>query len=355
MSKLQLENISHSYDSGKSWAVKDVNLLFESGKQYALLGPSGCGKTTLLKIITGLIRPTIGKVLINDSDVTNFPPEKRNVSIVFQFPVVYRMSVLENLMFPLMNVKMSKEEKKEKAVEVAALLGIENILHESATKLGPADRQKVAIGRALIKNSDIILLDEPMSSIEPEKKYEIKKLLLNVGRRGKKTMIFVTHDQTEALTFGEKIAIMSPDGELLQFGTFDEVYHKPANEFVGFFIGFPGMNIIKAQYEPPRLIIGSLTIRDEKIRLPSEGPAEIRIGIRPEHVKIYDSHFEGAFPFKVVYLENLGRNKFILHLKHDDVLIKALSESEFAAGSTVWVYLPPEFLNVFDEKGWRIA
>lgn len=355
MVEVTLSNISHSYDGGKTWAVRDINLVFESGRQYALLGPSGCGKTTLLKIICGLIKPTVGKVYFEDIDVTDYPPEKRNVAIVFQFPVVYRMTVLENLMFPLLNVNIPKSEKIKRAKEVANLLKIDNLLDQPAYRLGPADRQRVAIGRALVRNVGIVLLDEPMSSIEPDRKYDIKKLLLDIGRSLKKTMVFVTHDQTEALTFGEKIAVMSSNGRLLQFGTFDEIYHRPTHEFVGFFIGFPGMNIIEAKIENDIIDFGSFKLRIKKPGLSTTTPTPIKVGIRPEHVKVSVEKKEGYVPFKIVYVEDLGRGRSIIHLQNENVFVKAMYENELPVGANVWINFPEEYINFFNEKGERIG
>lgn len=353
LGEIRIENVSHTYD-GRAWALLDVNINFESRKTYALVGPSGCGKTTLLKIICGLIKPTKGKIYMDEVDITNTPPEKRNIAIVFQFPVVYKMSVLENLMFPLINTGLSKSEKIRRTKEIASQLKIEDILNFPAQKLSPADKQKVAIGRALVRDTDLILLDEPLSAIEPDRKYEIKKLLLNISKNLKKTMIFVTHDQTEALTFGEKIAIMSA-GKILQFGTFEEIYYKPTCEMVGFFIGYPGMNILKAVLEEPDTItVGSL-----KFKLPSKDIAQklgihFKIGIRPEHIDVSTLPKEGYVPFKVLYTENLGRNKSVIHLRNDDLNIKALYEGEIRGISEVWAKLDSRFICFFDLNGNRV-
>lgn len=354
MTKVSLKNIWHSYDGGKTWAIKDINLEFESGRQYALLGPSGCGKTTILKIICGLLTPTKGSILFDDTDVTRQPPERRNVAIVFQFPVVYRMSVLENLMFPLMNVDIPKDEKIKRAKETAELLGITHLLNEPAHRLGPADRQRIAIGRALIRNTSIILLDEPMSSIEPDRRYEIKKLLLRIGKELRRTMVFVTHDQTEALTFGEKIAVMSLDGRVLQFGDFDEIYHKPEHEFVGFFIGFPGMNIVKGVMEKPYINFGEFRLKLEKVDLPLRTGEEVKMGIRPEHIELSPEKREKSFPFKVMYCEYLGRGRNILHLSSGPILLKAVCERELPVGSMVWASFPEEHLVFFRNDGQRV-
>ena len=355
MTKVVLDNISHSYDGGKTWAISNINLMFESGRRYALLGPSGCGKTTILKIICGALIPTKGRIYFNDVDVTYYPPEKRNVSIVFQFPVAYKMTVLENLLFPLMNVKISKEEKLKRAYEIAEMLNIKHILDQPAHRLGPADRQRVSIGRALIRDADVILLDEPMSSIEPDKRYELKRLLMDVSTRLKKTMIFVTHDQTEALTFGEKIAVLSPNGQLLQFGTFDEIYHRPEHEFIGFFIGFPGMNILAGRISNSIIDFGpfQLTLREK--RLPLRPGEEVKVGIRPEHLRISLSPQEDYIPFDIVYTEDLGRGAMILHLQNKNVVLKAKCTEEVCEGLKVWVKIPEELAVFFDKSGKRIA
>jgi len=355
MTKITLENISHSYDGGKTWAVTDINLVFESGRRYALLGPSGCGKTTILKIICGALRPTKGQVYFNDVNVTDYPPERRNVAIVFQFPVVYRMSVLKNLLFPLMNVDIPKTEKLKKAYHVAELLGIKNLLDKPAHRLGLADKQRVSIGRALVRDVDVILLDEPMSSIEPDKRYELKRLLMEISKDMKKTMIFVTHDQTEALTFGEKIAVMSANGRLLQFGTFEEIYHSPAHEFVGFFIGFPGMNIIEGRVIKEGVDLGPFKLTLKERKLPLRIGEEVKVGIRPEHVRIALSQTEGYIPFDVVYMEDLGRRSTILHLRNQNVLIKARISEEVAGISKVWIKIPEEYVIFFDRSGRRVA
>lgn len=354
MVNILLQDISHSYDNGKTWAIKGINLEFESGKRYAILGPSGAGKTTILKLICGLITPTRGKIYFGNADVTNLPAEKRNVAIVFQFPVVYRMSVLENLLFPLKNLKIPNSEKIRKAKEIAGILNIEHLLQVPANKLGPADKQIVSIGRALIRETRIILLDEPTSSIEPERKYEIMKILLEISKQYNKTMIFVTHEQTEALTFGEKIAVLSQTGDLLQFGTFEDIYYRPRYDFVGFFIGFPGMNILKATVEDQNII----NFQNFKVKLgntvaPVKAGTLIKVGIRPEDVILSSSPKQDFIPFEVRYVEDLGRNKYILHLQNSNTYIKAIHDSELPPGSIVWVNLPEERLHFFNVPDGR--
>mgnify|MGYP000162007746 CR=1 FL=1 len=355
MTKVTLENISHSYDGGKTWAVTDVNLTFESGKRYALLGPSGCGKTTILKIICGALKPTKGRIYFDDVDVTDYPPEKRNVAIVFQFPVVYKMSVLKNLLFPLMNVPLSKDEKLRRALRVADQLGIKHLLDQPAHRLGPADRQRVSIGRTLVRDVDLLLLDEPMSSIEPDKRYELKRLLMDISKEMKKTMVFVTHDQTEALTFGEKTAVMSPDGHVLQFATFDEIYHSPTHEFVGFFIGFPGMNIVPGKAIREGVDLGPFQLILKEKKLPVKPGEEVKVGIRPQHIYVSLKQEEGYIPFNVVYTEDLGRRAMILHLRNENVFIKAKVSDEMAGASKVWVKIPERYVVFFDKSGKRIG
>jgi len=353
--RIDLVDISHSYDGGKTWAISNINLSFESGKRYSILGPSGCGKTTILKIIVGAITPTRGKVLIDGHDVTYDPPEKRKVAIVFQFPVVFKMTVLENLMFPLLNIKISKSEKIKKAKHVAELLGIEDLLKLPAQKLGPADRQKVSIGMALMKDTPVILLDEPMSSIEPDKRYELKQILLEISNNLRKTIIFVTHDQSEALTFGDMIAVMSDKGTLLQFGSFEEIYYSPSHEFVGFFIGFPGMNILEGILREKEIDLGPYKMKLTDKKIPLEIGEKLKVGIRPEHVKVELSPRDGFVPFDVVYLEELGTGSTILHLRNQNLFLKARVSFDVSNLTKVYVNIPEKYAVFFDLSGNKIS
>jgi len=353
MVKITFENVTHYY--GKEMALEDISITFEDGVSSALLGPSGCGKTTMLKIICGLLKPTKGRVYFDEEDVTDVPPEKRNVAIVFQFPVVYPMSVEKNLMFPLLNMKISTEEKKRRIREVAELIGIKHLLDKNAKALGPADKQRVALARALVRDPKVFLFDEPMSSIEPEQRAILKSELKKLLGRLKKTSIFVTHDQTEAITFAEKIAVMTK-GHVVQYGTYEEIYNKPKNEFVAFFIGYPGMNILEIEIVNDEIVINGYKIRiPPQFKVP-EGMRRIKLGVRPEHINISTEEKPGWIPVNVEAIEDLGNGVAILELRLGRKLFKAKTSAAEIEGELqrVWIDIPEERIHLFDLNGERL-
>jgi len=353
MVKITLENVTHYY--GKEMALEDISITFEDGVSSALLGPSGCGKTTMLKIICGLLKPTKGRVYFDEEDVTDVPPEERNVAIVFQFPVVYPMSVEKNLMFPLLNLKISTEEKKRRIREVAELIGIKHLLDKSAKALGPADKQRVALARALVRDPKLFLFDEPMSSIEPEQRAILKSELKKLVGRLRKTSIFVTHDQTEAITFAQKIAVMTK-GHVVQYGTYEEIYDKPKTEFVAFFIGYPGMNILEAEIVNNDIIIDGHRMRiPPRFKVPEE-TRRIKLGVRPEHINVSTEERPGWIPVNVEAVEDLGNGVAILELRLGRKIFKAKTSSAEIeeALRKVWIEIPEEKIHLFDLNGERL-
>ena len=352
MAKITLENLAHSYD-GKINAVEDINITFENKTTNAMLGPSGCGKTTLLKIITGLLSPTQGKVYFNDQDVTELPPEKRNVAIVFQFPVVYSMSVEENLMFPLINLKIPKEEKRRKVQDVAESLGLESIIKENAPRLGPADRQKVSIGRVLVREPSVFLFDEPLSSIEPEKRTGLKTQIKRIQEKLGQTTIYVTHDQTEALTFAKNVAIMDK-GKIAQFDTVENIYANPNTVFVGFFIGSPGMNILEGHNKGDKIDLKDFSLKAPSgVKIPA-AVTTMKIGVRPEHVEVRDKAKPAWHPFTVEAYEDLGKGFGILHITTNSHKIRARTTIPFSPGEKAWINFTPGRIHLFDDQGQRI-
>ncbi len=209
MSKITLKELSHSYLSNQlkkeDWALRDVNIDWEDGGAYALLGPSGCGKTTLLNIVSGLITPTKGKILFNDEDVTLKNPVERNIAQIFQFPVIYdTMTVYDNLAFPLKNRGISKEEIDSKVLEIAEMLELKSTLYNRASGLTADGKQKISLGRGLVRSDvNVIMFDEPLTVIDPHLKWILRSKLKELHQKINRTMIYVTHDQTEALTFAD--------------------------------------------------------------------------------------------------------------------------------------------------------
>ena len=252
MARIDLVDLAHSYSGNHadpdSFALKPVTMTWRQGGAYALLGPSGCGKTTLLNLISGIVTPSRGKITFDGVDITPLSTQKRNIAQVFQFPVIYdTMTVGQNLAFPLKNRGVPKPEIDARVKQIADLLDLTPYLNRKATRLTADAKQKISLGRGLVR-SDVaaVLFDEPLTVIDPELKWQLRSKLKALHRELDLTMIYVTHDQTEALTFADQVVVMH-DGRVVQSGTPAELFDKPAHTFVGYFIGSPGMNIVPAE------------------------------------------------------------------------------------------------------------
>ncbi|HET9387963.1 MAG TPA: ABC transporter ATP-binding protein, partial [Gemmatimonadales bacterium] len=265
MATITLDNLRHSYQphpaTNADWALKQLDVEWEDGGAYALLGPSGCGKTTLLNIISGLLRPSHGRVLFDGEDVTDLPPDQRHIAQVFQFPVIYdTMTVYDNLAFPLRNRGVAEADVDLRVRQIAALLELTPTLSHRAAGLTADGKQKISLGRGLVRSDvNVIMFDEPLTVIDPHLKWLLRSKLKELHHELKRTMIYVTHDQTEALTFADRVVVMDL-GEVVQIGTPVELFEAPAHTFVGHFIGSPGMNIL-----PCELANGGPTIAGQPI------------------------------------------------------------------------------------------
>lgn len=356
MAKIELKNIAYSYN-GKINAVENINLAFSKEGRYSLLGPSGCGKTTLLKIIIGLLHPQ-GKVFFDGQDMTDTSVEERDIAMLFQFPVVYPMSVFENLMFPLQRKKISRKEKEKKVLKIAELLEVKSMLNEQANKLSLADAQTVALGRALIKGAGVLLLDEPLSNVEPEKRLALRIKIKRIQEEEKKLYIYVTHDQSEALTLSDEVAVMK-DGKVVQFDHKEKIYDEPADLFVGYFIGSPGMNIFKGEFKDDRLDFGDFTLPAfTHLQKSLERHKKIKVGIRPEYLGISKEEKEGWIPFTCDEIEEKAGGVRLLYLrsKNNQNEIKALgSYFDISVKDRLWVKFPDERVKIYDEEGKQIV
>src|SRR4030065_1985866 len=250
MARIEFNDVAHSYlrnpKKEADYAIKTISNCWDDGGAYALLGPSGCGKTTLLNIISGLITPSTGRVLYGDLDVTALPPEKRNIAQVFHFPVLYdTMSVFDNLAFPLRNRHIDKNDISKRVQEVAEILDLTAFLKYKAAGLAADAKQKISLGRGLVR-SDVaaILFYEPLTVIDPNLKWHLRRELKEIHEKLKLTLIYVTHDQMEALTVADKVMVMY-EGEIVQIGTPQDLVENPEHTFVGYFIGSPGMNFMQ--------------------------------------------------------------------------------------------------------------
>ena len=315
MAHITLKDVAHSYSgrtaSAEDFALKKLNLTWRDGGAYALLGPSGCGKTTLLNIISGLLVPTCGQVLFNDQDVTRLPTEQRNIAQIFQFPVIYdTMTVFDNLAFPLKNRGRSKEEIEPRVIALAKMLGLEKELRTKAQHLTADAKQKISLGRGLIRQSvAAILFDEPLTVIDPHLKWELRSQLKYLHKQFGFTMIYVTHDQTEALTFADEVVVMY-EGEIVQIGTPEDLFERPEHTFVGYFIGSPGMNIAPCQVDGNKARLDGHEVVLAR-RYPGIAPgASVTLGIRPEYLRLGPPE-AGGLPVVVNKVDDIGRHKIV--------------------------------------------
>ncbi len=359
MSSVRLENITKVFPPNVV-AVNNVNLKIEKGEFFVLLGPSGCGKTTTLRIIAGLEKPTRGRVYIDEQDVTDLPPRKRDVAMVFQTWALYpHMKVYDNIAFPLKLRKVPKDEIDKKVKEVAKLLRIEELLDRYPKQLSGGQQQRVALARALVRNPRVWLMDEPLSNLDALLRVQMRAELKRLQKELKITTIYVTHDQVEAMTMADRIAVMNA-GRVLQIGTPHDVYHYPKTKFVAGFIGSPPMNFIRAVFDFRE---GSYVLRGESftVKLPkelgdvirakvSEG-TEVDLGVRPEHISISMAEEEGAIPATVYVIEPLG-TETIVNVKINDSLVKIKVSGELTLepGTRIWIRFDINKIHVFDRK-----
>lgn len=312
MARITLQNVAHSYKAhpkqASDYALRGMDHVWKDGGAYALLGPSGCGKTTLLNVISGLIAPSEGNILFDDSDVTGLPTQQRNIAQVFQFPVIYdTMTVFDNLAFPLRNRRVDQATVRERVGEVAEMLELTGDLGNRAHGLTADAKQKISLGRGLVR-SDVaaILFDEPLTVIDPHLKWLLRRKLKQIHERFRPTMVYVTHDQNEALTFAEQVVVMY-EGEVLQVGTPQELFETPRHTFVGYFIGSPGMNLLDCTLENDVARIGDVTIGlPPGLTDKAGGNGRARIGIRPEFLELADGPGADTVPATVTGVEDLG-------------------------------------------------
>src|SRR5688572_6004886 len=324
MATIALQNLAHSYaldpDTDRNWALKPLNLECADGGAYALLGPSGCGKTTLLNLISGLLKPTNGRILFDGRDVTDASPEERNIAQVFQFPVIYdTMTVYQNLAFPLRNRSVAAPEVDRRVREVAHMLELEAMLDRRASGLTADGKQKISLGRGLVRSDvNVIMFDEPLTVIDPHLKWVLRSKLKELHHRIRRTMIYVTHDQTEALTFADQVVVMN-NGEVVQIGPPVELFERPAHTFVGHFIGSPGMNVLPCAVTGGRIeVMGQPVETAGDTRVP-DGNGTLELGVRPEFTR-FDS---SGIPVEIVKAADVGRFR-IVETRHRDDRIKLL-------------------------------
>ena len=355
MARISLKNLRHSYrpdpKEESDWALKHLDLTWADGSANALLGPSGCGKTSLLNIISGLLRPSEGSVWFDDRDVTQLTPDERNIAQVFQFPVVYdTMSVYDNLAFPLRNRGMAAGAVDKRVREIAAMLELEGMLDGRAAGLTADGKQKISLGRGLVRSDvNVIMFDEPLTVIDPHLKWQLRSKLKELHQRLGLTMIYVTHDQTEALTFADQVIVMN-EGVVVQAGTPVELFERPQHTFVGHFIGSPGMNLLPATFENgvARFDGHAVPIASRPRAVPAD--ASLQVGVRPEFVAFAES----GIPVDIVRVADAGRYRMV-ETRHERHTIRLLvdEDSPLPAGSA-HLRFDPAFTQLYAD-GWRVG
>ena len=332
MAKITLDRLGHSYipnpQRPEDWALKEMSQELKDGGAYALLGPSGCGKTTLLNLISGLLQPTQGRVRFDERDVTAHEPGQRNIAQVFQFPVVYdTMTVFDNLAFPLRNRGLAEAEVKARVTEIAAMLDLGPSLASHAAGLTADGKQKISLGRGLVR-ADVaaILFDEPLTVIDPHLKWRLRSKLKELQQRVRRTMVYVTHDQTEALTFADQVVVMF-EGQVVQSCTPVELFERPAHTFVGHFIGSPGMNLLPCEIDAAGVArFAGHAVATASGDLAAARGKRTEIGVRPEFVRLADT----GIPVQFERIDDIGRVR-IVSARHGAHRIKLL----VAEGQTI--------------------
>ena len=346
MANLALRSLTKSY--GSTEVLHGISLDVADGEFVVFVGPSGCGKSTTLRLIAGLEETTSGIIEIGNREVNNLEPKERDIAMVFQNYAIYpHMSVKKNIAFGLRSSKMPKADKEKRIQEVAGILDMTDLLDRKPSQLSGGQRQRVAIGRAMVRDPAVFLFDEPLSNLDAQLRTQMRLEIKRLHQRVGNTIIFVTHDQVEAMTMADRIVIMK-DGHIQQVGTPSEVYHKPANTFVARFIGAPSMNLLSATISGE--VVSLKGGRQVEVTL-NERPTgrDVLVGVRPD-----DLHPDDADPIisgKVTVLEPLGPETLIyVETASGEIIAKADGRSPPRVGDTVNLGAGAEHLHVFDAE-----
>ncbi|MFQ5785913.1 MAG: ABC transporter ATP-binding protein [Alphaproteobacteria bacterium] len=354
MARIVLEDVAHSYVDAPAgdgdWALKQLDHVWEDGGAYALLGPSGCGKTTLLNVISGLVAPTRGRVLFDDRDVTGLRTERRNIAQVFQFPVIYdTMTVFENLAFPLRNHKMNATRIRERVHEVAEMLELTDDLGRRAQRVTVDVKQKISLGRGLVRDDvAAILFDEPLTVIDPHLKWLLRRKLKEIHKRLRLTLIYVTHDQNEALTFADRVVVMY-EGRVLQNGTPRELFEAPQHAFVGYFIGSPGMNFIPCELDGDAALAAGarIALSPGIAAAAARMGGRFEIGVRPECLNIADGAADGAVAAGIDTVEDYGEFRIVTARLGAQTVKVRVRETQPVPADTGYLVFSPETTKLY--------
>jgi multiple sugar transport system ATP-binding protein len=358
MASIKYDNAQRMYPGAEKPAVNDLNLDIEDGEFLVLVGPSGCGKSTSLRMLAGLEEVTNGKIFIGDRDVTHLPPKERDIAMVFQNYALYpHMTVADNMAFSLKMAKVPKEERMERVKEAAKLLDLEQYLERKPKALSGGQRQRVAMGRAIVRQPQVFCMDEPLSNLDAKLRVSTRTQIAALQQRLGVTTVYVTHDQVEAMTMGDRVAVLK-DGDLMQVDTPLNLYDKPANLFVAGFIGSPAMNLLQAHNVDGHAKLGDIEVPIDR-EAATKGHGDITVGVRPENWRIVG---EGeGIPVKVTVVEELGADAFVYGTSGaegtpDNVIIRIDARRNHHKGETLHVTTDPQHVHVFDtDTGQRLS
>jgi glycerol transport system ATP-binding protein len=354
MASIMLDEISHSYERNPSQAsdyvLKGIHTIFDDGGAYALLGPSGCGKTTLLNIVSGLLTPSTGRVLYDGEDVTEYPPEKRNIAQVFQFPVLYdTMTVYDNLAFPLRNRGVPANKADRRVLEVAEILDLTPFLKKKSAGLSADAKQKVSLGRGLVRNDvAAILFDEPLTVIDPQLKWYLRQKIKMIHEELKLTLVYVTHDQVEALTFAEQVAVMH-EGAIVQIGTPKDLFENPEHTFVGYFIGSPGMNFLPCAVDGNVAHVNGadIPLNKKTATLGRQAQGKLELGIRPMFLQLSSEPANGGASVQVQAIEDLGSYKIVTVMLAGKPIRVRIEENTAIPSVKARLVFPPQWIRLY--------
>ncbi|MBV0925927.1 ABC transporter ATP-binding protein [Halomicroarcula limicola] len=361
MVTVEYDSVKKQY--GDTIAIEDVNLHVDDGEFTILLGPSGCGKTTTLRCLAGLTQPTSGTITLDDHDITDVHPKNRNIAMVFQnFALYPHMTVRENIGYPLKVADVNKEDKERRVEEVAEMLEIPELLDRDIANLSGGQQQRVALGRAIIRRPAVFLMDEPLANLDAKLKVSMRSRIKVLQREMDITTLYVTHDQEEAMSLGDKLVVMD-DGNIQQIGSPDEVYHEPANIFVAGFIGSPSMNFVEVETDGDRIRAKRAPDAFDVELRPSVAERyrdydEFTLGVRPQYFDVHTEPTDNAIEAEVEVTEPQGDEQIIdVHVGEDiELTIVAPSTVEASRGETVWLGIDEQLAHGFDPKsGDRIA
>ena len=357
MTTVNLREVSKAF--GKTKVIHEVDLDIATGEFCCFIGPSGCGKSTLLRLIAGLEDVSAGEIRIGDTRINDKPPAKRGVAMVFQSYALYpHMTVYQNMAFGLQQSKTSQQTIRERVDETARLLQIETLLDRLPKQLSGGQRQRVAIGRAIVRQPQVFLFDEPLSNLDAGLRQKTRVEIAKLHKQLQATMIYVTHDQIEAMTLADKIVVLR-EGRIEQVGPPLQLYHHPANRFVASFIGSPQMNFLSAQFLRGTTTEAELTLSDGKTQHASvdasvlSAGAVVTCGIRPEHIELVDAE-DANLQGTVVLREQLGDHSLVFLSIGDNeelLAVKLTQRTEPMTGERLGIVLPPIHCHLFDIDG----